>query len=253
MIEERFAAGDSWLHRADPQVKITAAVLFSIIVAVASSPSMLGAALLFSFIAAASSKPGFRLLLHTLLVVNGFVVFIWLIMPFSFPGEPAFSAGPLTASAEGIRYCAILTMKSNAIILANLGLLSTSSLVSLAHALSHMKIPAKLIHIFFFCLRYIHVLQMEYNRLRNAMKIRCFRPGTNMHTYRSYANLVGMLLVNSYERSNRIYNAMKCRGFNGRYYVLDHFEHRRSDTILMAVLLIVIAALALLEWGKLFF
>ncbi len=249
MIEERFAGGGTMLHRADPQVKIIAAVLFSIVVAVASDPVMLAAAIMFSLALIISARFAFKPVFHTLLAVNSFIIFIWFIMPFSFPGYPVFEIGPLTATAEGIRYCAVLTMKSNAIIMANLALFSTSSLVSLAHALSHMRVPAKLIHIFFFCIRYIHVMQMEYTRLRNALKVRCFTPKTDMHTYRTYANLVGMLLVNSFERSVRIYDAMKCRGFNGQYYVLDHFEHKRADSILFAVLILGIAVLAYLEWG----
>ena len=49
-------------------------------------------------------------------------------------------------------------------------------------------------HLFFFSFRYIHVSHSEYHRLDNAMKIRSFKPRTDIHTYRSYAYLVGMLL-----------------------------------------------------------
>jgi len=63
------------------------------------------------------------------------------------------------------------------------------------------------------------------------MLIRCFKPGTNMHTYRTYAYLVGMLIVRSYERSQRIYQAMLCRGFSGRFPVVSHFRLGKGDVV----------------------
>ncbi len=57
-----------------------------------------------------------------------------------------------------------------------------------------------------------------------AVKIRNFRPATNLHTYRTYAYLVGMLFVHASERARRVHLAMKCRGFEGRFYSLDHFS-----------------------------
>ena len=71
----------------------------------------------------------------------------------------------------------------------------------------------------------------EYSRLRNAVIIRCFKAGTNIHTYRTYAYLVGMLIVRSYERSQRIYQAMLCRGFKGRFPVISHFRLRKGDVV----------------------
>lgn len=251
MLEEAFAEGDSVVHRLDPRVKIVVAVLFAVVVAVAGRMPVLLAALGVSVFLAAAARLAFGKLVVRLLIVNGFIFFIWLILPFTFPGEPLFPVGPLTATAEGVDYSLMVTVKSNAIVLATIALLSTSTLFDLVHALSHMHVPAKLIHLFFFCFRYAHVLQVEYERLRNAMRVRCFRPGTNLHTYRSYAYLVGMLLVNSYDRSMRVYDAMKCRGFRGRYYVLDHFEMTARDMAAAAVMAAAVAGLAALEWGGL--
>ncbi len=63
----------------------------------------------------------------------------------------------------------------------------------------------------------------------NAMKMRGFKPKTNMHTYRAYSYLVGMLLIRSFNRSKRILQAMKCRGFKRRFYILHHYEMKRYD------------------------
>ncbi|MGB6065998.1 MAG: energy-coupling factor transporter transmembrane component T [Desulfomonilaceae bacterium] len=85
---------------------------------------------------------------------------------------------------------------------------------------------------FLFSFRYVPVIQEEYHRLVKAMKIRSFRPRTDIRTYRAYAYLVGMILVRSFDRSKRILAAMKCRGFKGRFYILHHYEMKRCDYLL---------------------
>ncbi|HOO55329.1 MAG TPA: cobalt ECF transporter T component CbiQ [bacterium] len=249
MFEERFEYGNSILHGTDPRVKLVLALLFSVVTAVGFDMRMLWFALLFSVLMSIAAKLNPIDLALRLLIVNGFIFFIWLVLPWSFPGDVVFSAGPLNITRQGLDYCLMITVKSNAIVIANIALLSTSPLVNLVHAMSHLKVPSKLIHIFFFSIRYIHVIQSEYRRLVNAAKVRCFSPGTNMHTYRTYAYLAGMLLINSYDRSRRVLDAMKCRGFKGRYYVLDHFEFGYSDIFVTVTGIIVVLVLSYMEWG----
>jgi cobalt/nickel transport system permease protein len=70
----------------------------------------------------------------------------------------------------------------------------------------------------------------------------------NRHTYRAFGHLVGMLLVRSLDRSERILAAMKCRGFTGRFYLLDHFAFTRCDLPFCAASL---AVLGLITWMEL--
>jgi cobalt/nickel transport system permease protein len=127
-------------------------------------------------------------------------------------------------------------------------LLSTSTIFSLVHAMGHFRIPKKLLYLAFLSYRYIHVLQVEYLRLRSAMTIRGFKPKTNLHTYKTFGYLIGMLLVRSYERSERIWNAMLCRGFQGRFYLLDHFKLETRDVIFLTVMSLILMGIGWLEW-----
>jgi cobalt/nickel transport system permease protein len=154
---------------------------------------------------------------------------LWAFLPFTVPGHTLFEMGPVAPSREGLALAAAITLKTNAIVLATIALLGTSQAFSLAHALVHMRAPAKLVHLFFFFYRYISVLHEEYSRLRTAMRVRAFVPRTGGHTYRSYAYLIGMLIVRSFERSERIYHAMLCRGFHGHFPVMSHFHLRGAD------------------------
>ncbi len=111
-------------------------------------------------------------------------------------------------------------------------------------------IPKKLVHLFFFTQRYIHVIYSEYVRLRDAMKIRGFTPGTNFHTYKSYAYMVGMLLVRSCDRAQRVHNAMLCRGFKGSLYSLSDFSIKSTDVFSFVIMLGLIIVLGVLEWTR---
>jgi cobalt/nickel transport system permease protein len=108
--------------------------------------------------------------------------------------------------------------------------------------------PEKIVHLISFAYRYIHVINAEYGRLMNAMKIRGFYPRNNLHTYRTYAHLVGMLLVKSYERASRVQAAMLCRGFKGNFYDLSEFFMKTSDRLALVLLLLITVCIGVLQW-----
>ena len=246
LIKERFSEGDSFLHKCDPRVKIIVASLFSIIVALTDKyTSMLGA-LLFAIGVVIIARLRTKEVISRLLVVNSFIFLLWLMLPLTFSGEKIYTLGSLSISREGIKYAFLITVKSNSIILTGIALLSTSSIFNLVHALRHLYLPDKLIQLFFFTYRYIHTIYSEYMKLNNAIKIRGFKPQTNLHTYKTYAYLVGMMLVRSYDRSKRVYNAMLCRGFKGKFWTLNHFIFKKSDFVLGIVMISCIIGLVLL-------
>ncbi|MFC1834810.1 cobalt ECF transporter T component CbiQ [Thermodesulfobacteriota bacterium] len=231
---EEFSIGDSVVHRLDPRSKIIVVLVFSVVVALSQSIQAAMIAMVFPGVLLILARVNMWQLLLRLAVVNGFILFLWLFLPFTVPGRVVYTIGPLEVHWEGILFALLITLKSNAILLMVIALLGTSRLFNLVHALSHLGIPNKLVHLFFFCFRYVHVIHEEYHRLMDAAKIRGFKPASNMHTYKTYAYLMAMLLVRSFDRSQRILSAMKCRGFNGRLYILHHYEMGRGDYVLTA-------------------
>ena len=241
---EEFAEGTSFVHATDPRIKLVLAAAFAVAVATADTYRALLPALAMALALVAMARLNLRLLLSRLVVVNAFVVLLWLFLPFTYPGETVYELGPLRATGEGIHASLLITLRTNAIVMVTIALLGTTSIFNLVHALRHLRVPDKLVHTFFFCYRYIAVIHEEYTRLRHAMRVRCFRPRTSLHTYRSYAYLVGMLLIKSYERSVRIYQAMLCRGFRGEYPTFHHFHLHGRDLVSLAVMAVLIGAIA---------
>lgn len=187
-------------------------------------------------------------IVERLAVVNVFILFLWLFIPFSLPGTPIFALGPLKATQEGLNLTLLITIKSNAIVLTLIALLGTIAVQDLGPAMQRLKVPGKLCHILLFAYRYIFVIHQEYLTMRQAMRARGFKPKTNKHTYRSYAWLIGMLLVKSWDRAERVYDAMRCRGFRNRFYSLTEFTASPKDYAFMAGCLLLSAGILCLEF-----
>jgi cobalt/nickel transport system permease protein len=90
--------------------------------------------------------------------------------------------------------------------------------------------------------RYVFVIAQEYQKIIKSIKIRGFSPKTTLHTYKTFAYVVGMLLIRASERADRVYNAMRCRGFKGVYYSLTEFH---ADFTSWLFLLVVSTATAI--------
>jgi cobalt/nickel transport system permease protein len=111
-------------------------------------------------------------------------------------------------------------------------------------------IPDKIVSLLLITYRYIFVMKQEFERLSRAAKARGFRPKTNIHTYRTYAYLVGMLLVRAVERAERVHKAMICRGFRGKFYSLHKFSVSLPDLVWSVVFGVLLVIVELIEWTK---
>jgi cobalt/nickel transport system permease protein len=247
MLSEPFAVGDSPLHRLDPRLRLLAAATFSIVTAVCMQFSALAAALAAAVVLTGLARLRAPEVLKRLLVVNGFIIFIWVAVPLTFPGEALFHLGPLTAAREGVALAGRITLKSNAIVLAFIALVATMPVATAGHALHRLRVPDKIVHLLLMTYRYIFVLEQEYQRLVRAAAIRGFQPGTNLHTYRTYAYLVGMLLVKAVDRAERVHWAMLCRGFQRRFHSLQEFRAGGNGVLFLVLMAAAVAGIAVLE------
>jgi cobalt/nickel transport system permease protein len=247
MLEE-LANGDSFVRHLDPRVKIVVVFLYSVVVAMASRFQVLLWALTLSIGVVILARVPLTQLFKRLLPVNLLVVFLWLFLPFTFAGEPLFSMGTLIVTREGVLYATAISIKSNAMMLLLIALAASTPIFTLGHAMHEIGIPKRLVHLFFFTYRYIHVMQREYHRMVSSIKIRGFTPANNLHTYKTVAYMVGMLLVKSLDRAQRVHNAMLCRGFRGNLYSLSTFSIKGRDIVSLVLMLTAIVLMGVLEW-----
>ena len=117
-IEENFSQGDSLIHRLDPRIKILFGIGFSFFVALCHHfPSFLISGLMAVALLLLACLPVLKVV-KRLLVVNGFIVFLWFILPWTTPGEAWYDLGPLVITREGLYLAATITAKSNIILIA---------------------------------------------------------------------------------------------------------------------------------------
>ena len=236
MIEELFAQGNSFLHRIDPRVKIIGAICYITTVALVNSYTSLICACLFSLALLMLAKLPVLAVCKRLLLVNGFTLFLWISLPLTYGGDNNYQFWFLTLSQEGIHLALRITLKTNTIILTIIALLTTSTIAHLGSALDRMRFPKKICFLLLYSYRYIFVIHQEYLRLLRAAKMRSFTPKTNLHTYKTYAYLFGMTLVKSYNRAQRVHQAMLLRGFNGRLVSLYRYDIDKTDVFFFCIL-----------------
>jgi cobalt/nickel transport system permease protein len=84
--------------------------------------------------------------------------------------------------------------------------------------------------------------------MMRAIKTRGFVPKTRMHTYKTYAYLIGMIFVRSTDRAQRVHQAMICRGFDGHFHSLVRFSMKKPDYTALPFMVAALAGLEVLEW-----
>ncbi|XPV74835.1 MAG: cobalt ECF transporter T component CbiQ [Desulfovibrio sp.] len=247
---EEFADGHSIVHTITPRIRLIVATLFSCAVATFANDSAALAALIAGALLALLAKLPIKPLVKRLIVINVFVVFLWVFLPFTTEGTPLRTFGPLVASVEGVHLAKLLTLKANAIMLTFITLGATMTVSQFGRAMQRLGIPDKLCHLLLFTFRYIFVIEQEFKKMTRALKARGFAPRTNMHTWRTYSYLVGMLLVKSYDRAEQVYKAMVCRGFDGTFYTLEKEKLSGLDYSFLLSGCITTAGLVILEYNK---
>ncbi len=250
MIQEPFATGNSWLHKIDPRFKIVGAVLFSAIVALSKTyPTLLGALFLaFLFVCLAKLSP--IIFIKRLLFVSWFLIFLWTILPLTSTGPLLYEWGPFVFKAQGVHLAAQISLKLLSILGALTSLTATMPLATTGHALHRLGIPEKLVHLLLVAYRYIFVIEQEYQRIFRAAKIRGFQPRTNLHTYKTYAYMIGMIFVKASERARRVHQAMLCRGFQGKFYCFHEFAADGRDFIFAVIMVSIAVGMIFTEWGR---
>lgn len=232
---QRLKHKQSLIDSLDPRLRVVAACLFALVVVSSEQFLVLLVGLATSLLLARLAKLNFKRTLRRVIAMDMFMIFLIIMLPFTTPGEALFSVAGLPASKEGLLHAFKIALKANAVVLCLLSVVGTMSATTLGYAMARLRVPEKLVHLLLFTVRYLDVIGQEYKRMRRAMQARAFVLRTDRHTWRSIGYLIGMLLVHSLERSERIADAMKCRGYNGRFYLMDEMVLARQDYTFMVM------------------
>ena len=205
------------ITRLDPRSRIISAI--ACVLAAVSMTRTTGqiGMVLAALALAALAEVNWRDMLHRLAHVEGFMIVLLILLPLTMDGRTLVALGPLALSDNGLMRAFAIVLKVNAAVIATMALLATLEPVRLGRGLASLGVPARLVHLLLFLVRYQSLFREEAARLMEAMRARGFAPKLNLHTWRAYGNFTGMLLVRSMERAERVEESMRCRGFSGKF------------------------------------
>ena len=232
--------------------KLCAALVFSVAASLLSQTLPAFGACLFAGLLLACSGLSFSFAVKRLIPVNAFFLFLWILLPLSFsPAADTGTAvrlGPFFLLSSGLELALLITLKGNAIAAALLALTASSSVSENGHALLSLGVPQKLTALFLVTHGSLSRMAREYERVFQAAKLRGFAPTTNLASYKTYAGLVGLLLVRSWQRAQRVETAMRLRGFCGRFPLIAPREMKNEKKGTAVLCLCCLAAFTLAAW-----
>lgn len=235
------------LGRFDPRWQLAGLVLAAGAVASLQTLPASASALAGSLALAGWSRLPPRWCLKRLAVVVPMLVFFAAFLPFLVHDpEAAGIAGPISFSPKGARLALLLCLKTFAIVMVILVLLASAPLQDLLRAAHCLRVPGVLVHLALLAYRYLFLLAGELGQLRVALRTRGYQKRLTAHGIRTVAHVVGTLLVRSHARSERVGQAMRSRGFDGRFRSLTAMRTRPIDVARFAV--VVVAAAGLWLW-----
>jgi cobalt/nickel transport system permease protein len=243
-----------------PERKLLAALAFSFGVSLLSRPLPALAACAFAAALVLCSGIERSVLGKRLLSINAFFLLLWLLLPFSFaPGNREnvlHLFGPFSVQPPGIALALLITLKGNALALALLALAGSSTIAENGHGLRALRVPDKLVALLLVSHANLGLVAAEYARLLDAAKLRGFAPRTSLASYATFARLIALLLIRAWQRAQRVDEAMRLRGFSGRFPFIPsrcscppRIQARNRRAALLLLILCCTAPAALLVWN----
>jgi len=258
-VFDRYHASESLLHRLDPRVKVLVTVSFILSNALIPDGTWLSFAFCWLLILLANQQArlGLGFTFKRSFVALPFALAAITVI-FSIPGRTLaewhiISLILVPTDAGLLRFLSILVRSWLSIQMAIL-LVATTQFPDLIHAFEHLRVPRILTTIIAFLYRYLFVLTDEVFRLLRAREARSAglpgqkRGGSLLWRARVTGNMAGQLFLRSYERSDRIYNAMLSRGYSGNLRTLHPHIMRRRDWLVLIVMLGSLLLIQLTGW-----
>lgn len=249
------SGGDSLLHRWDVRCKIVTILAYSFIVASLNHLKAALAAMSVSLLMVALSRVTLARTVFRLTAITGFLSMLLVIMPLTVPFHPGDTLVVfgdldwLVFNLRGLVLAATISAKAVAIAMLMEPLLSTAPLPVTIQGLSKLGVPEIVGQMILISSRYVHVFRHEAGRMATGMRARGFRNRTGLETVRATAGFLGMLFVRSFERTERVFEAMRARGYEGRFPEATGMRLRPWDVLL--ALIWIGAGAALMAYDRL--
>ncbi|MFZ3100617.1 MAG: cobalt ECF transporter T component CbiQ [Desulfitobacteriaceae bacterium] len=208
------ARKETAIHKLHPLVKLLTTVIYLIVV-VSFGRYEIGSLLpllLYPVMVFALAELPVKPILKRVLLVEPLIIGIGILNPLF--DQQVFWLGGIAISRGWITFLSIF-IKCGLTVTAALLLISTTGMERLAGALRMLKIPRLFVLQLLLTYRYIAVLMEEVALILRAYSLRA--PKQKGIHRNVWGSLAGQLILRTFDRAQRIYEAMCLRGFSGEY------------------------------------
>ena len=108
-------------------------------------------------------------------------------------------------------------------------LIMTTGAVEIIRAMEKLRVPRLFTSLLFFAVRYLKVLSRDVVALRRAAESRSFGKIGRLKEIKLLARVMFLQFMRALDRSQRIYAAMLCRGYDGKLGISAGVRLRRAD------------------------
>ncbi|MDR2210919.1 MAG: energy-coupling factor transporter transmembrane protein EcfT [Spirochaetaceae bacterium] len=237
---ELLARGDSPVHRLHPGAKIIVLAVYTGVLVSFSPLAVSGMVpfVLYPAVLMPLSETPWRIFFPRLLAALPFALLGALSCLLAYR-DTAFFLGPLRISTGMVSFVSIF-LRTCLTVAGALILIATTSYGGINRQLVRMGMPRILCLQFIMTWRYVSVLLGEAASMGAAYSLRSGKERIRMQ---DMGGFLGSLLIRSVDRADRVYRAMRCRGFDGVYRQKREPQFRPVD--FLYVILLSAAALVL--------
>jgi len=222
----------SYIHRLHPLTKLSATLAYLIIVVSFNRYEVIGLfpLSLYPIILLTLADIPAKFILKRLLFIEPFIIGIGILNPLL--DHHIINVAGFTLSRGWVTFISIF-IKSGLTITAAILLVATTGMDKLAYALRTLKIPRLFVLQLMLTYRYISVLMEELSQILTAYSLRA--PNQKGVSHKAWGSLVGQLILRTFDRAYRVYEAMRLRGFTGEYNNGNGASFKINDLIYLTI------------------
>ncbi len=234
-----FAKGMTCIHRRHPLAKliVTVGFLITIISFDKYEISNLMPFVFYPLILMILSEIPAAAIFKRILLVEPLIIAMGMFNPIF--DRQTVLVGDLSISAGWLAFLSIV-IKCSLTVAAVMLLIASTGMEKLAAALRMLHIPRIFVLQLLLTYRYISLLAEEAGRLMRSYELRA--PGHSGVAPAAWGGLAGGLLLRSFDRAQRVYQAMCLRGFDGEYRTGSTRTINAADISYMTIWLLLFAA-----------
>ncbi|GHT50008.1 hypothetical protein FACS1894102_5230 [Spirochaetia bacterium] len=165
--------------------------------------------------------------------VNIFIITLWI---------PVLLGAPTLTAL-------LYTLRINCAALLYMCFVIPMSISSIASALLKLKCSDKLIALLILTYRYIFLLNEKFFTALKSMRLRSLSKN-NIAQWRSLGAVFTGAIITAMIRGEKVWTAMQCRGFDGKFPVTVVFQWKLRDTVMLILSVTCSVFFAIMEYVK---